>query len=150
MKRTDPVLRRYLAVGPLYLPIATIVVHIIGSMVLDVATGGFGGILAAPILAIFGLVVLPVELLAVTLQWYLYYALSFSKRAFRMLFVVSAVLVPALVAILGPKEENSEVQWAVGFGIGAAVAGISTLLALRWIVRAISKSLERGIPATSE
>jgi hypothetical protein len=143
MRRNDPIAIRYLAVGPLYLVIATVAVHIIGSIILGVVTGGAIGVLASPFLAIFGWFVLPVELLLVSLQWYLYYACSFSRRGYQILLLVSGLLVPAFVAIVGGKEENSEIQWAIGWGLGAAVAGLSTLLVLRLIVKTISNRLEK-------
>ena len=143
MRQTDPVAARFLAIGPLYIAVATVAVHMIGSVVLGVATGGAIGVIASPFLAIFGWFVLPVEILLVSLQWYLYYALSFSKRGYQILLLVSGILVPTLVAIVGPKEENSEIQWAIGWGLGAAVAGLSTLMVLRLIVKTISNRLEK-------
>ena len=137
--QTNAIARRYLAFGWAYLPIATIAVHLIGSSILGLVTGGINGLASAPFLAIFGLFFLPFEMVAVAAQWYLYYAYSFTKRAFLVLFAISAVPVPAVVAALGPKEENSEILWALGFGLGAAVAGVFTLLLLRIVVNTISR-----------
>ena len=143
MSRLDSIARRYLALGWVYLPIATIAVHLIGSAVLGVVTSGAIGLAGAPFLAIFGWFFVPIEMVAVTAQWYLYSVYRFSERAFWTLFSISVAPVPAVVAAIGPKEQNSEIQWAMGFGLGAALAGLSTLLVLRIMVKTITYNLEK-------
>jgi hypothetical protein len=114
-------------------------VHLIGSLALALSLSGLTGFLAFPFLAYFGWFYIFVEFFAVLLQWALYLAFSFSDRAFKGLFIVSGIILPVLAAAFA----GSDLQWALGFGIGTAIAGVTTLLALRLMVYLITYNLER-------
>jgi len=143
MRITDPLVSWYLIFAPGYVILATIVVHLIGSLALGVSVSGWIGFLAFPFLAYFGWFYIFIEFFAVLLQWALYLAFSFSARAFKALFIVSGIILPVLAAAFGPKEPESELEWALGFGIGTAIAGVTTLLGLRLMVYLITYNLER-------
>ena len=143
MNIRDPLVGWYLVAGPAVVLASTVGCHLVGSTILAVVTGGPKAILAGPVLALFGWFFLPIEFLGVVVQWAWFAAGSFSVRTFKAILLVSTLLVPTLVAVLGPKEQLSEVQWALGYGLGTAAAGLCSLVALQTTVLVITFCLDR-------
>ena len=143
MRISNPVVSWYLIFAPGYVILATILVHLVGSLILAVSVSGWTGFVAFPLLALFGWYLVFIEFFAVLLQWSLYLAFSFSERAFKGLLIVSGLVAPILAATFGPKEQGAELEWALGFGLGTAIAGVTSLLTLRLMVYLISYNLKR-------
>jgi hypothetical protein len=127
----------YLAFGLPVVAFLTLCVHLIGSVVLVAVAEGAEWVHAAPVVAVFGFVWLPVEFVLISAQWLLFAAFSFSSRAYRWLLVVSVLVIPTMMALFAGKEIGNEFRWGLGYWVGAAASGAFSLAALGFYVNVI-------------
>ena len=101
--------------------------HVIGSVVLSVVVNGVLGIIAAPLLAIFGWFMVVPEAIGVGVQWMAYKPLN--KRRLVLFTLASCVAAAAVAAAIGPKEVGKESRWRLAYALAgccgaAASAGV--------------------------
>lgn len=101
--------------------------HILGSAVLFGWVSGPMGILAAPLLGIFGWFFVFPELIGVGLQWLFYEPYPKpSKLKILGYAVLSSSVGGVVVALCMPKEQGNETEfWVAGFLAGAVAAVFS-------------------------
>jgi len=108
--------------------------HLLGSAILGVITGGPSMLAGTPIIAFLGWFFIIPEIVGVWLQWKLLDAIKSSKE-YWILMSASLLVGASFMAIAGPKEENREFLWSVAYacagGAGAAwsLAGVRLLKA---------------------
>ncbi|NQT12763.1 MAG: hypothetical protein HQ582_08440 [Planctomycetes bacterium] len=105
-------------------------VHLLGSAVLFGMLGGPLGVLASPLLSLFGWFFVPVELLGVTVQYHLYDPHKNSRSFWLMLFL-SLSIACALMALIGPKEVGDALRWTCAYIVATAAAVTWSMFAIR-------------------
>ncbi len=107
--------------------VATVLLHLVGTATLFGIVSGPLAVLATPLLALFGLFLLPVELGVVAAQWYLVQPVESIRR---LAAVWATTVLPAvgLMILLGPKEESHELTWTLGYAVATTVAATISLL----------------------
>lgn len=96
-------------------------VHFVGSAVLFGVTSGIGGLLASPLLAIFGWFFVVPEFIGVTVQWIAYKPQS-GWRSFWRVWLVSTGLACLGMALTGPKEGGNAFGWTEAYVAATAVS----------------------------
>jgi len=118
--------------APVTILVAAMVAHLVGSAVLLGVISGPEVVWGAPLFALFGIWLMPVEVAVASIQWSL---LGQPERTNRDVFVAWLATVPAsamLAALLGPKEEGQFARWAFGYFVGViAGASLSLLIVAR-------------------
>jgi hypothetical protein len=128
----------------LWIPAITVSVHLLGSAILFGSVSGLGGLLASPLLSIFGWFFLPIEFVAVLLQWSLYGQARHSAENFWVLLAMSVVVGALFMGVCGPKEEGSVVYWTMSYMFAGGGAAAWSLVAIR-----LAKGCEREREAES-
>ena len=121
----------------------TICVHLAGSAVFSGILSGPLGVLASPIVSLFGFPYLLPELLGVGLQWIVYRPQK-GRWHFLIVMLVSVALAAAFMGLLGIREQGSEGLWALAGATGAATSAAVSLILVRFAKLALQG--RRGSP----
>jgi len=105
-------------------------VHLLGSAVLFGVIGGPVGVLASPLLSLFGWFFVPVELLGVTVQYHLCDPRK-GARSFWLVLLLSVSIACALMALVGPKEEGSVLRWTGAYVVATGAAVTWSMFVIR-------------------
>ncbi len=101
-----------------------------GSLILSGVLAGPTGFFAAPVMAFFGWPFLIPESVWATIQWYAYSPRQTPRRI--VFLAISAALAAIIVSLIGPKEQGSELRWAIGYAVGAGAAAIVSGLVVQF------------------
>jgi hypothetical protein len=108
--------------------LATIAVHLIGAAsVLGLAIGP-EFIWGAPVFAIFGIWLIPIEVVLVSIQWCLVDPGDYTIRDVATAWLVTAPTSALLLAMIGPKVDGEVGPWALGYSVGALLGASASLL----------------------
>jgi hypothetical protein len=112
-------------------------VHLVGSAVLFGVTSGVEGLLASPLLAIFGWFLVVPEFIGVTVQW-IAYKPQRGWRSFWRVWLVSVGVACFGMALVGPKEAGNAFRWTEAYVVATAVSASWSLwwvaLAKRFVI----------------
>ena len=106
---------------------ASLVAHLLGSAIFFGIISGPPAILFAPLLALFGWFLIPLESLVIATQS------AFQQNPRRRGLVVWLLTVPPAVIVMaafGPKESGDAVRWAIAYAISTTASASASLAVL--------------------